>query len=165
MAWAVKRDAGRSVAAYRRGLEPRPDEERRTLLDGVPVPAAAPRERHRRIVMTLAGRRDPPAEPRGCRARPDPAIPSDADDGAPIPDLVVRCGPPLPEGCATDPLCIAEAPSAMSLDGRPQFDFGRTNSEAARVAARRRAGQDWSVAALGLDGAVRVRKISRGLAF
>ena len=109
MALAVKRDARMSVAEYRRWLEPRPDGERWELLDGEPVLMAPPRERHQRIVMNLAGRLDSLAEPRGCRAMPGLAIPSAAmDEFAPVPDVVVRCGAPLPDGYAEDPLLVAE---------------------------------------------------------
>ena len=108
------------------------------------------------------------------------------DDFAPIPDVVVRCGPPLPEGYAADPLLVAEvlSPSTMSLDRGRKIDFYRTvpslavllivYSDEARVEVWRRAGDAWSVAALGLDGtvslpeldgAVPVRDLYRGLAF
>jgi Uma2 family endonuclease len=187
MAWAVKRDARMSVAEYKRWLEPRPDGERWELLDGAPVLMAPPRERHQRIVMNLAGRLDALAEPRGCRALPGLAILSAAmDDFAPVPDVVVRCGPPLPDGYADDPLLVAEvlSPSTMSLDRGRKIDFYRTVPSLAvllivyadeeRVEVWRRADAEWSVAALGpdeavtlpeLDGAVPVRDIYRGLTF
>lgn len=187
MALAVKRDARMSVAEYRRWLEPRPDGERWELLDGAPVLMAPPRERHQRIVMNLAGRLDSLAEPRGCRAMPGFAILSAAmDDFAPVPDVVVRCGAPLPDGHAEDPLLVAEvlSPSTMSLDRGRKIDFYQTvpslaallivYSDEARVEVWRRAETDWTVAALGLDdavmlpeldGAVPVRDIYRGLSF
>ncbi|MBP1178358.1 Uma2 family endonuclease [Methylobacterium sp. PvR107] len=185
MALAVKRDARMSVAEYRRWLEPRPDGERWELLDGEPVLMPPPRERHQRIVMNLAGRLDSLAEPRGCRAMPGLAILSAAmDDLAPVPDVVVRCGAPLPDGYAADPLLVAEVLSTMSLDRGRKIDFYRTvpslavllivYSDEARVEVWRRADADWSVAAPGLDaavtlpeldGAVPVRDIYRGLTF
>lgn len=187
MALAAKRDARMDVSEFRLWVEGRPAHERWELLDGEPVLMAPPRERHRRIVMNLAGRLDALAEPRGCRAMPGLAILSAAmGDFAPIPDVVVRCGPPLPEGYAADPLLVAEvlSPSTMSLDRGRKIDFYRTvpslavllivYSDEARVEVWRRAGDDWSVAALGLDGtvslpeldgAVPVRDLYRGLAF
>lgn len=187
MALAVKRDAGMDVVAFRRWVEARPEHERWELLDGEPMLMAPPRERHQRIVMNLAGRLDALAEPRGCRALPGLAILGDAmDDFAPIPDVVVRCGPPLPDGYAADPLLVAEvlSPSTMSLDRGRKIDFYRTvaslkvllivYSDEARVEVWRRETGDWSVAALGLDGTVTlpeldgvvpVRDIYRGLTF
>jgi Uma2 family endonuclease len=187
MALATKRDARMDVSEYRLWVEGRPAHERWELLDGEPVLMAPPRERHQRIVMNLAGRLDSLAESRGCRAMPGLAILSDAvDDFSPIPDVVVRCGPPLPDGYAADPLLVAEvlSPTTMSLDRGRKIDFYRTvqslgailivYSDEARVEVWRRAGDDWTVSALGLDGtvtlpeldgAVPVRDIYRGLAF
>jgi Uma2 family endonuclease len=50
------------------------------------------------------------------------------DDFAPVPDVVVRCGAPLPDGYAEDPLLVAEvlSPSTMSLDRGRKIDFYRT---------------------------------------
>ena len=187
MALAAKRDVRMDVSEFRLWMESRPEHERWELLDGAPMLMAPPRERHQRIVMNLAGRLDALAEPRDCRALPGLAILSAAmDDFAPIPDVVVRCEPPLPEGYAADPLLVAEvlSPSTMSLDRGRKIDFYRTvpslavllivYSDEARVEVWRRAGDDWSVAALDLDGtlslpeldgAVPVRDIYRGLAF
>ncbi|MEL6064432.1 MULTISPECIES: Uma2 family endonuclease [unclassified Methylobacterium] len=185
MTLAVKRDSGMDVSAFRLWVEARPQHERWELLDGEPVLRAPPGERHQRIVMNLAGRLDALAEPRGCRAMPGLAILSDAlDDFAPIPDVVVRCGPPLPDGYAADPLLVGEvlSPSTMNVDRGRKIDFYRTvpslkvllivYSDEARVEVWRRAGGDWGVTALGLDGtvalpeldgAVPVRDIYRGL--
>ena len=99
-------------------------------------------------------------------AVPGLAIVSAAEEFAPIPDVVVRCGPPLPDGYAEDPLLVAAvlSPSTMSLDRGRRIDFYRTvpslrillivYSDEARVEVWRRAAEDWSVAAFGLDGAV-----------
>ena len=185
MALAVKRDARMNVAGYRRWVEPRPDEERWELLDGEPVLLAPLRERHPAIVANLIRRIGDLADGRGCRAMPGLAILSDAmDDFAPIPDVVVRCGPPLPDGYAADPLLVAEvlSPSTVSLDRGRKFDFYRTvpslkvllivYSDEARVEVWRREAEDWGGTAVGLDGtvalpeldgAVPVRDIYRGL--
>ncbi|SFI97736.1 Uma2 family endonuclease [Methylobacterium brachiatum] len=186
MALAAKRDTRMGFAAFRRWAEDRPDEERWELLDGEPVLMSPPRERHQRIVMNLAGRLDALAEPRGCRAMPGLGIVSaEQDDFVPIPDVVVRCGPPLPDGYAEDPLLVAEvlSPSTMSLDRGRKIDFYRTvpslrvllivYSDELRVEVWRRGASDWTVQALGpggsvalpeLDGTVPVSDIYRGLA-
>lgn len=186
MALAAKREARMDVAEFRHWAESRPDGERWELLDGDPVLMAPPRERHQRIVMNLAGRLDALAEPRGCRAMPGLGILSAVqDDFVPIPAVVVRCGPSLPDGYAEDPLLVAEvlSPSTMSLDRGRKIDFYRTvpslqvllivYSDEVRVEVWRRRGDDWSVQALGpdgsvalleLDGAVPVPDIYRGLA-
>jgi Uma2 family endonuclease len=187
MALAAKRDARMDVSAFRPWVEGRPAHARWDLLDGVPVPMAPPRERHQAIVANLIRRSGDVADGKGCRAMPGLAILSAAtDDCAPIPGVAVRCGPPLPEGDAEDPLLVAEvlSPSTMSLDRGREIDFHRiapslqvlliVYSDVARVEVWRRAGADWSVTALGLDGAVAlpecdgavpVRDIDRGLAF
>ncbi|KQS84103.1 hypothetical protein ASG32_21730 [Methylobacterium sp. Leaf361] len=187
MALAAKRDARMDVSEFRLWVEGRPAHERWELLDGEPVLMAPPRERHQAIVANLIRRIGDFADAKGCRAMPGLAILSAAmDDFAPIPDVVVRRGPPLPEGYAADPLLVAEvlSPSTMSLDRGRKIDFYRTvpslavllivYSDEARVEVWRSAGDDWSVAALGLDGtvslpeldgAVPVRELYRGLAF
>jgi len=186
MAVAARRDARMGFAEFRRWVEDRPDAERWELLDGEPVLMSPPRERHQRLVMNLAGRLDALAEPRGCRAMPGLGIVSaEQDDFVPIPDVVVRCGPPLPDGYADDPLLVAEvlSPSTMSLDRGRKIDFYRTvpslkvllivYSDEARVEVWRRETDDWTVQALGLDGSlalpeldgtVPVSDIYRGLA-
>ncbi len=187
MALAVKREARMSVAEYRRWVEPRPEEERWELLVGEPVRRAPPSARHQRLVLTVAQRLDAMAQERGCGADPGLAILSAAlDDAAPIPDVVVPCGPPLPDGYPSDPLLVAEvlSPSTMSLDRGRKIDFCRTvpglavllivYSDEARGELWRRDAADGSVTALGLegtvtlpelDGAVPVRDIYRGLSF
>ncbi|MBE7244821.1 MAG: Uma2 family endonuclease [Actinomycetospora chiangmaiensis] len=185
MALAVKRTAGMDVPGFRLWVASRPEHERWELLDGEPVLMAPPRERHQAIVANLIRRIGDLADGKGCRAMPGLAILSDAmDDFAPIPDVVVRCGPPLPDGYAADPLLVAEvlSPSTMSLDRGRKIDFYRTvpslkvllivYSDETRVEVWRREAGDWSVAALGLDGTVMlpeldgtvpVRDIYRGL--
>jgi Uma2 family endonuclease len=187
MALAAKRDTRMDVSGFRLWAEGRPEHERWELLDGVPVLMSPPRERHQAIVANLIRRIGDLADGRGCRAMPGLAIVSAAmEDFAPIPDVVVRCGPPLPDGYAEDPLLVAAvlSPSTMSLDRGRRIDFYRTlpslrillivYSDEARVEVWRRGAEDWSVAAFGLDGAVTlpeldgavpVRDIYRGLTF
>lgn len=186
MALAARRDTRMSMHAFRLWAEGRPEHERWELLDGEPVLMSPQRERHQAIVSNLIRRIGDLADGRGCRALPGLAILSAArDDFAPIPDVVVRCGPPLPDGYAEDPLLVAEvlSPSTMSLDRGRKIDFYRTvpslrvllivYSDEVRVEVWRREAEDWTVQALGpegsvalpeLDGAVPVRDIYRGLA-
>lgn len=126
MALAVRRDPGMGVAEYQVWVADRPDEERWELIDGEPVLMAPPSERHQEIVLSLARRLSDLARDRGCRALPGIAVLSDAMDGfAPIPDVVVRCGPRLSDGYARDPLLVAEvlSPSTMSRDRGRKTDF------------------------------------------
>ncbi len=126
MALAARRDARMGVAEYRVWVEARPDAERWELLDGQPVLMAPASERHQTIVYNLLRRIGDLADARGCRALPGLAILSTAmDDFAPIPDLVVRCGPPLADGYASDPLLIAEvlSPATLVKDRGLKVDF------------------------------------------
>ncbi|SFL23073.1 Uma2 family endonuclease [Methylobacterium pseudosasicola] len=186
MAVAARRDTRMGCAEFKRWAEGRPDAERWELLDGEPVLMSPPRERHQAIVANLIRRIGDLADGKGCRAMPGLGIVSPAqDDFVPIPDVVVRCGPPLPDGYAEDPLLVAEvlSPSTMSLDRGRKIDFYRTvpslkvllivYSDEVRVELWRREAEDWGVQALGLDGSlalpeldgtVPVRDIYRGLA-
>lgn len=126
MALAARRDARMSVAEYQVWVESRPEEERWELLDGEPVLMSPPQHRHQRLVYNLLRRVGDLADSRGCEALPGLAILSEAmDDFAPIPDVVVRCGPPLPSGYARDPVLIAEvlSPSTMANDRGRKVDF------------------------------------------
>ncbi len=126
MALAARRDARMSVAEYQVWGESRPDEERCELLDGEPVLMSPPRERHQTIVYNLLRRIGDLADARWCRTLPGLAILSETmDDFAPIPAIVVRCGPPLPSGYARDPVLIAEvlSPSTMANDRGRKVDF------------------------------------------
>lgn len=129
MALAVKRDARMNVAAYRRWVEPRPDEERWELLDGEPVLMAPPSARHQRIVLNIAQHLDALAKERGCGAYPGLAILSDAmDHYAPYPDVVVHCGSMPPGGYVDDPLLIVEvlSPGTMTNDRGRKLAFYAT---------------------------------------
>ena len=186
MALAARHDARMRVAEFRHWADSRPEAERWELLDGEPVLMSPPRERHQAIVANLVRRIGDLADGKGCRALPGLGIVStEQDDFVPIPDVVVRCGPPLPDGYAADPVLVAEvlSPSTMSLDRGRKIEFYRTvaslqvllivYSDEVRVEVWRRRGDDWTVQALGsdgsvalpeLDGAVPVRDIYRGLA-
>jgi len=185
MAVAARRDTRMGCAEFMHWAENRPDGERWELLDGEPVLMAPPRERHQAIVANLIRRIGDLADGKGCRALPGLGTVSAAqDDFVPIPDVVVRCGPPLPDGYAADPVLVAEvlSPPTKSLDRGRKIDFYRTvpslkvllivYSDEARVEVRRREADDWTVQALGLDGSlalpevdgtVPVRDIYRGL--
>ena len=129
MALALRRDPGMRVAEYQVWAVDRPDEERWELFDGEPAPMAPQRERHQQIVLNLARKLSDPARDRGCRAVPGIAVLSDSmDTFAPIPDVVVRCGPMLNDGYARDPILLAEvlSPSTMSRDRGRKTDFYRS---------------------------------------
>ena len=124
MALALRRDPGIRVAEYQAWVTPLPDEERWELIDGEPVPMAPQSERHQQIVANLVRHLRPFGRDRGCRAIPDIAVLSDTmDTFAPIPEMVVRCGPPLKDGYAGDPVLVAEvlSPSTMSRDRKTDF--------------------------------------------
>lgn len=188
MAVAARRETRMSVAAYRDWVETRPDEERWQLIDGEPVLSPPPRERHQTIVTNLIRRLSALPRDKGCRALPGLAVLSEAmDDFAPIPDVVVRCGPLLPDGYSSDPILLAEvlSPSTMTIDRGRKIDFYRTvaslrtflivyqDEPRIEVFARRDAGE-WDRAVLGLEGvldlpelggAVAVRDVYTGIAF
>lgn len=126
MAVAAKRDDRMSVADYRVWVESKPEAERWELLDGRPVLMSPTSGRHQRIVMNLGKRLDDLAERKGCSALPGLAVLSAAmDDFAPIPDIVVQCGPLPLDGYTRDPLLVAEvlSPSTMSIDRGRKADF------------------------------------------
>lgn len=129
MALALRRDPGMRVAAYQAWVADLPDEERWELIDGEPVLMAPQSERHQQIVANLVRHLRPFGRDRGCRAIPGIAVLSDSmDTFAPIPDVVVRCGPPLEDGYARDPVLVAEvlSPSTMSRDRGLKTDFYRS---------------------------------------
>lgn len=173
MAVAARRETRMSVPDYRDWAETRPDGERWELLDGEPLLMSPPSERHQTIVFTLARRLADLFEPRGCRVVPGIAVLSQAmDDFAPVPDVVVRCGPMLPDGYASDPVLVAEvlSPSTMSADRGRKTDFYRSieslqaflivYQDEPRVEVwRRQEGSLWLKQALGLDGAIDLPEI------
>ena len=89
------------------------------------------------------------------------------DDYAPIPDLVVRCGPLLSDGYARDPLIVAEvlSPSTMNNDRGRKAAFYQglqtlrayliVYQDEARVEVWSRGnGPDWSLRVLGRDDTI-----------
>ncbi|AWB22855.1 Uma2 family endonuclease [Methylobacterium currus] len=119
MSLALRRAPRMRVAEFIEMIRDRPDEERWELLDGEAVLMAPPGERHQQIVSNLISALRPLAAKFGCRALPGLGLRNDfVDDYAPIPDVVVRCGPLLPDGYARDPILIAEvlSPSTMNND-------------------------------------------------
>lgn len=156
MSQALAKRPRMSVAEFVEMIRPYPDEERWELLDGEPVLMAPQSERHQGIVGNLYAALRAIAKSRGCKALPGLGLLNDEiDDYAPIPDIVVRCGPPLEGGYARDPVLLAEvlSPSTMSNDRGRKLDFYRTitslrtilivyQSEA-RIEAWRREGEDW----------------------
>ena len=168
MAVAQRRDPRMIVAEYRDWVADRPDDERWELLDGAPVSMSPPSERHQTIVSNIIRRLGDLADAKGCRVVPGIAVVSrHMDEFAPIPDVVVRCGPMLPDGYAPDPVLVAEvlSPSTMSADRGRKTDFYRAveslqvflivYQDEPRVEVwRRQEGSVWRKQALGLDGAI-----------
>lgn len=176
MALAVKRGVRMDVDEYRAWVEAKPDEERWELLDGVPVLMSPTSGRHQRIVVNVCKRLDDLAERRGCSALPGLAVLSAAmDDFAPIPDIVVQCGPLPPDGYTRDPLLVAEvlSPSTMSNDRGRKTDFFRTVAslqtflivyqDETRVEVWRRDAA-WSKQVLGLDATIDLPELGGTLA-
>ena len=129
MAVARRRDARMGVAEYQDWVASKPDDQRWELLDGVPTLMSPTSGRHQRIVANLVRRLDELAERRGCSALPGLAVLSaEMDDFAPIPDIVVQCGPLPRDGYTRDPLLVAEvlSPSTMSMDRGRKTDVFRT---------------------------------------
>lgn len=144
------------VAEFVEMIRPYPDEERWELLDGVPILMAPQTERHQIIVGNLMAALRALARRKGCAALPGLGLLSDAaDDYAPIPDVVVRCGPPLPGGYARDPVLLAEvlSPSTMDNDRGRKLHFYRSIAslqtilvvyqDEVRVEAWQRDGAEW----------------------
>lgn len=166
MAVAARRDDRMTVAEYRIWAESKSESERWELLEGVPVLMSPTSGRHQRIVTNLVRRLDDLAERKGCNALPGLAVLSEAMDGfAPIPDIVVQCGPLPRDGYTRDPLLVAEvlSPSTMSMDRGRKTDFFRTvpalqtflivYQDAVRVELWRR-DSDWTMRMLGREATI-----------
>ena len=80
MAVAARRDTRMTVAEFRLWAEPRPDEERWELIDGIALLMSPPTGRHQRIVSNLIRRLDELAERRGRNALPGLGVLSAAMD-------------------------------------------------------------------------------------
>ncbi|WP_246735991.1 Uma2 family endonuclease [Enterovirga aerilata] len=88
-------------------------------------------ERHQRIQQNLWRALDDLAAKRGCVALAGLRLLSGAvEDYVAIPDLVVRCGPPLESGYAKDPVLVAEvlSPSTSRFTG-PSWHFQRSAAQ------------------------------------
>lgn len=184
MSVAVRRDQSMRVAEFIAFAGPKPDEERWELIGGEPVLMAPPGERHQLIVLNLARAL---AAPKGCRALPGLGILNDAvDDYAPIPDVVVRCGPLLPDGYARDPILVAEvlSPSTAKNDRILKAGFYLTvptlrlflivDPHEPRIEIWRRTDADWehrtlrpgeALAVPELDGSLDVATVYAGIDF
>lgn len=176
MGVAVRRETPMSVAEYQAWVEDRPDEERWELLDGEPVLMSPATWGHQRIVANLIRRLDEIAERRGCNALPGLAVLSAAmDDFAPIPDIVVTCGPQRPDGYTRDPILVAEvlSPSTLKNDlGRKTVFYRSVESlrtflivyqDEARVELWSR-GDGWSMRGLGPDDVIDLPELGGTLA-
>ena len=146
------------VAEFIELIRPYPDEERWELLDGEPTLMAPQNERHQRIVTNLLRRCDDLAVARQCSALPGLGILNEAiDDYAPVPDVVVRCGPMLEGAYARDPVFLAEvlSRSTMINDRGRKLAFYQTiprlrtilvvSQDEVRVEAWQRNGADWTL--------------------
>ncbi len=146
-----------TVAEFIEMIRPYPDEERWELLDGEAVLMSPQTGRHQRIVMNLLRALDPLTRPRGCEVLPGIGLLNDTVTGyAPIPDVVVRCGPMLDGGYARDPVFLAEvlSPSTMGNDRGRKLDFYQTirslrtilvvYQDEVRVEAWQRDGEAWN---------------------
>jgi Uma2 family endonuclease len=115
-----------NVAAFIELIRPYPDHQRWELLDGEPVLMAPQSERHQTVVANLMRILDSKARERGCRTTPGLGLLNEqVDDYAPIPDVVVRCGPPVDGGYVTDPVLVAEvlSPSTENNDRGRKLEF------------------------------------------
>ena len=128
MSASLRKAPRMTVAAFVEMIRPFPDEERWELLDGEPVLRSPQSERHQIIVSNLMAGLRQAARERGCRVLPGLGMLNDEiDDYAPIPDVVLRCGPPVDGGYARDPVLVAEvlSPSTMNNDRGRKLDFYR----------------------------------------
>ncbi len=167
-----------TVAEFLAWYERRPDDGRWELLDGEPVLMAPASERHQVIVTNILAALRGPARDRDCRVLPGMGILSDErDDFAPIPDVVVRCGPLNPDGYASDPVFLVEvlSPSTMTNDRGRKVDFYKSipslgtfaviYADEARVEAWRRDGEAWAFQVLkGLGAALDLPHLAARLA-
>jgi Uma2 family endonuclease len=146
-----------NVTAFLDVVDRLPDYERWELLGGEPVLMAPQTERHQLIVRNVMRVADRLASKQaGCVALPGLGLLNDqVDDYAPIPDVVIRCGPRIDGGYARDPALVAEvlSPSTMRWDRGGKVEFYQTipslavvllvYQDEARVEAWLREGDGW----------------------
>lgn len=165
-----------TVAEFIEMIRPLPDEQRWELLDGEAAPMAPQSERHQLIVANLLRALAPLAEAKGCRTLPGLGLLNDfVDDYAPIPDVVVRCGPLLSDGYARDPILAAEvlSHSTMSNDRGRKAEFYKTlqtlrsfllvYQDEVRIEAWQKQGGSWHLTVLGADGSVELPELDAAL--
>nr|WP_306424500.1 Uma2 family endonuclease [Methylobacterium oxalidis] len=146
----------------------RPDEERWNLIEGFRYLMAPQSERHQRIVANLFRHIDTLAERRGCRAVPGLApLGPTMDDDAPIPDIVMRCGPAVSGGCARDPILVAEVlpSSTISKDRGRETEFFRAIGGYDDAWLKRPLGREGIIELPELDGSVPVDLDDAGIEF
>lgn len=173
---AIRRDRRMRVAEFIEMIRPRPDDERWELLDGEPVLMAPQSERHQLIVSNLLRRLAPLAERQGCRVLPGLGLLNDfVDNYAPIPDVVVRCGPLLPDGYARDPILVAEvlSHSTMSNDRGRKSEFYKglqtlrtfllVYQDEVRVEVWQKEGSSWNFTVLGPEGTINLPELQATL--
>ena len=170
---AMRRDRPKMrVAQFLEMIRSTPDEERWELIEGEPVLMAPSTERHQLLLYNLLKHLGALAERQGCRALPGLGLLNDfRDDYAPIPDVVVRCGPLLPDGYARDPILLAEvlSPSTMSNDRGFKAGFFRelqtlrtfllVYQDEVRVEAWQKDGGEWRLTVLGAGGSVHLPEL------
>ncbi len=118
-----------NVASFIEYIRPFPDHERWELIAGEAMLMSPQTERHQTIVSNLMAICRKLAKPKGCREYPGLGTLNDRiDDYAPIPDVVVRCGPRVKGGYITDPMLVAEilSPSTAANDRGRKLDFYKT---------------------------------------
>lgn len=128
MTIVLRRQPRLDVAEFVELIRPLPDAERWELLDGEAALTAPQSERHQTAIANLPAGLRRIAKDRGCKALPGLGLLNeDIGDYAPIPDVVVRCGPALDGGYAKDPVLVAEvlSPSTINDDRGRRIDFYR----------------------------------------
>ena len=126
MSALLKQKPRYNVAAFMAYIQPFPGHERWELLDGEVVLMAPQSERHQGVVGNILAKCRTLARKSGCRAYPGLGVLNDRiDDYAPIPDVVVRCGPLVSGGYITDPVLVAEilSPSTAANDRGRKLEF------------------------------------------
>ena len=109
----------KTCADYEAFVADKPDEERWELIDGEILLQATGTDVHQRIVtnllMSLHGAAQ--RKSRDCAAYPGLNIKVDhVDTYAPIPDVIVRCGPLTRSNWCSDPLVLVEVLSPSTAD-------------------------------------------------